>query len=179
MCINIMHSHSPLPRCIQSQHELISKQFSSFYLTLRALFPVKVPKVMADTSLAENSDMPSAQRATLNYIQWKEDFMTVKPYEVISEVPDGCQRRNFSLGPGPEQTIHDIRGREDQFNLDNNGFEVRKHELLTTSFDTKSIQDHYLPAIESLLESVDPGAEVCIFDWRVSIRYFCIVGSGI
>ncbi|KAH6873455.1 hypothetical protein B0T10DRAFT_499784 [Thelonectria olida] len=103
----------------------------------------------------------------LNYIQWSDTFVTEKPYEVISDVPDGCKKRNFNLSPGPEQAIHDIRGLEHQFSLDENGFEVRKHAMKNTSATKDDIERYYLPDIKSLLENVDPGAEVHIFDWRL------------
>ncbi|KAK3324483.1 hypothetical protein B0T19DRAFT_402713 [Cercophora scortea] len=50
------------------------------------------------------------QRVRLNYIQWKEEFKAEKPYEVISEIPEGNKRRNFSLEAGPEEVIQDMRG---------------------------------------------------------------------
>ncbi|KAK3687875.1 hypothetical protein B0T22DRAFT_375046 [Podospora appendiculata] len=119
---------------------------------------------MTDSTLTQ----PTAdQRAQLNYIQWKEDFKTEKPYEVISDMPEGHKRRNFTLEAGPEEVIRDVRGSEAAFNLDDNGFEVRRHEMAIRSFDPNTIESHYLPSIMSLLQEIDPGAEVHVFDWRL------------
>ncbi|KAK7402980.1 hypothetical protein QQX98_011256 [Neonectria punicea] len=107
------------------------------------------------------------ERASLPYTQWKDDFKTEKPYEIISQVPEGCPQKNFTLGPAPEQVIHDLRGQESEFNLNDNGFEVRRNEISMTSFGQDDVESHYLPAIKPLLQDVDPGSEVDNFDWRL------------
>ncbi|SPO02305.1 uncharacterized protein DNG_04978 [Cephalotrichum gorgonifer] len=107
------------------------------------------------------------RNTSLNYVQWDECFKSEKPYEVISELPDGYKKRNFSLAAEPEQTIRNIRGREHEFNLDDHAFEVRRHKIEDVPFDKGYIERHYLPTVVALLQTVDPGAEVYIFDWRV------------
>ncbi|CAH0044609.1 unnamed protein product [Clonostachys solani] len=103
----------------------------------------------------------------LNYIQNSDLFLRQKPYEILSEVPDGCEKSNFQLMTGHAETIHDIRGYEDQFDLDNHGFQVVRHTLETTEFDENTIKREYIPAIETLLKGTDPGTEVHVFDWRL------------
>lgn len=108
------------------------------------------------------------ETACLNYIQWQDDFIKQKPYEIISQCPSDLQERNFTLKPGPAQTIHDIRGREGDFDLDRNGFRVQPHAFTTKVFDKETIERDYLPAVETLLKSaIDTSGEVRIFDWRV------------
>lgn len=124
----------------------------------------------ADASASELPRAAGHERASLNYIQWKDDFKTEKPYEIISQVPEGCPQKNFTLVSAPEQVIRNIRGREGEFSLENNGFEVRKHEISMPSFEQGDIEEYYLPAVKALLQEVDPGAEVFIFDWRVRPR---------
>ncbi|KAK3402545.1 hypothetical protein B0T20DRAFT_449596 [Sordaria brevicollis] len=107
------------------------------------------------------------QKARLNYIQWENKFLTEKPYEFISQAPEGCPRKNFTLAPSPEQTIHDMRGSEGLFNLDDHAFQVVKQQLGVIPTDQEGIEHEYLSKIVDLLESIDPGAEVVIFDWRL------------
>ncbi|EGO61614.1 hypothetical protein NEUTE1DRAFT_120518 [Neurospora tetrasperma FGSC 2508] len=107
------------------------------------------------------------QKARLNYIQWEAKFLTEKPYEFISQAPEGCPRKNFTLATSPEQTIHDIRGSEELFNLDDHAFQVVRQEIGAIPTDQKGIECDYLPKIVELLQSIDPGAEVVVFDWRL------------
>ncbi|KAK1779918.1 hypothetical protein QBC45DRAFT_464573 [Copromyces sp. CBS 386.78] len=107
------------------------------------------------------------QKAKLNYIQWEDKFRTEKPYEFISQAPEGCPRKNFTLAASPEQTIHDIRGSEDLFNLDDHAFQVVRQELGVIPTDQEGLEREYLPKVVELLRSIDPGAEVVVFDWRL------------
>ncbi|KAK3947437.1 hypothetical protein QBC32DRAFT_354304 [Pseudoneurospora amorphoporcata] len=107
------------------------------------------------------------QKAKLNYIQWEDKFRTEKPYEFISQAPEGCPRKNFTLAASPEQTIHDIRGSEDLFNLDDHAFQVVRQELGVIPTNQEGIEREYLPKVVELLRSIDPGAEVVVFDWRL------------
>ncbi|CAI6088063.1 unnamed protein product [Clonostachys chloroleuca] len=103
----------------------------------------------------------------LNYIQNSDLFLRQKPYEILSEVPDGCEKSNFRLRTGHAETIHDIRGYEDQFDLDNHGFQVMRHTLEMTEFDEDTIKREYIPAIETLLKGTGTDTEVYVFDWRL------------
>jgi hypothetical protein len=113
------------------------------------------------------SDSSRHESVRLRYIRWKDEFDSEKPYEILSEVPDGFPKSNFAMDFGPEEIIYDVRGQESQFNLDNHAFEIRPHKLTVTSFDRETIEHEYLSSIRSLLQAFDPGAEVYIFDWRV------------
>ncbi|KAJ5626533.1 7 alpha-cephem-methoxylase [Penicillium herquei] len=103
----------------------------------------------------------------LNYFQWKDDYQKEKPYEILSAVPSGCLKQNFVTREGPHETIHDIRGRESSFNLDDNGFTIFKSKIPEFQFDENHIRQKYLPDVKSILQSIDPGAEVCFFDWKL------------
>ncbi|KAA8631814.1 hypothetical protein SMACR_09154 [Sordaria macrospora] len=107
------------------------------------------------------------QKAKLNYIRWEDKFRTEKPYEFISQAPEGCPRKNFTLAASPEQAIHDIRGSEELFNLDDHGFQIVRQELGAIPTDQEGIEKEYLPKVIDLLQNIDPGAEVVIFDWRL------------
>lgn len=103
----------------------------------------------------------------LQYILWKDKFRFEKPYEVISQTPEGLSTSNFLYGFGSAENICDIRGQEAKFNLDDHAFEILQHNLTISSFDKETIEQEYLKSIKTLLQTIDPGAEVYIFDWRV------------
>ncbi|KAL7791168.1 putative 7 alpha-cephem-methoxylase [Trichoderma afarasin] len=104
----------------------------------------------------------------LNYIEWQDKFATEKPYEVISEAPAGFPRANFSCSLAAPETIHDIRGREKLFNLQDHGFQIWKHDHTVDTFDKASVEQNYLPSLDILLKDVlGPGTETYFFDWRI------------
>jgi len=107
----------------------------------------------------------------LNYLQWKDEFRFEKPYTILSAVPEGVPKQNFSLGPGPrDEVITDIRGHEAEFSLDENGFEIRQQKLTVASLEKKeTVEQEYFAEMTALLQTVSPGAEVHIFDWRVMV----------
>ncbi|KAK0636138.1 hypothetical protein B0T17DRAFT_587397 [Bombardia bombarda] len=105
----------------------------------------------------------------LSYIQWLDIFETEKPYEVISEVPPGLAPSNFSCSAAAPEVIHDIRGHEDSFNLEDHGFQVWTNTLAVTAFDKETVENKYLPSIGALLKEVfGPRTEAFVFDWRLS-----------
>ena len=122
---------------------------------------------------------PSNESVRLNYFQWKDLYKKEKPYEVISELPQGSNLKpqNFSLAPGPkEETIHDLRGRVSAFNLDDHGFQILAHTLpVDMAFDEDTVRRRYFPMVERILQSVDPGAEILIFDWRVCTVSYVLI----
>jgi hypothetical protein len=104
----------------------------------------------------------------LNYFEWNDRYEKVKPYVILMEVPEHVPRSNFTVSPGPEEKIHDMRGHEASFTLDEHGFAVRSHPLPVLNFDTESVEQHYLPEMEKLLRSeIKDVKEICFFDWRV------------
>jgi hypothetical protein len=108
------------------------------------------------------------ERSKLNYLVWDDVFHQEKPYEVLSASPDGLKRKNFSMGPGMEETVYDARKDVSKYHLEDHGFELRTHELTLSTFDKASIEKQYFPIVESILRSAIPEAEVFLFDWRVS-----------
>lgn len=85
--------------------------------------------------------------------------------------PPGVAKTNFTWRAHPI-TIHDIRGREDEFTLDNNAFQAIKNvPLLKTdpSFtDEQNIKECYYREVEALILRQVPGAmRVVIFNHTV------------
>lgn len=64
--------------------------------------------------------------------------------------------------------IHDMRGHEDEFTLDKNGFQVVKHKTNQKSFiDEDEIKNGYYREVEELLKKVTGAYKVVIFDHTI------------
>ncbi|KAL0941049.1 7alpha-cephem-methoxylase p8 chain related protein [Colletotrichum truncatum] len=105
-------------------------------------------------------------RATLNFFAGPEDGSA--PYNLI--VPQGLPGRNYSDDP-QEALLHDIRGRESDFNLDHDAFAVIRNQPPSAEkdfVDDESIQQNYYPELEKLLLEHVPGSNrVLFFDHTV------------
>ncbi|KAL9100314.1 MAG: hypothetical protein Q9163_004293 [Psora crenata] len=94
-----------------------------------------------------------------------------KPYNYVEQPPAGQSERNY----GDEEvdvTIHDIRGKESSFNLDDNAFAALQHisEGAERDFiDDASVREKYYPEVEKLLlEHVPGGAKrILLFDHTI------------
>jgi len=111
---------------------------------------------------------------SLRYGIWDDRFKSEKPYVVISDLPDlpEDKRSNISFMSAPEEVIRDIRGREKDFNLDDNGFVFLNHQFPDFDvFDGDLIEKLYQPEVEKLLRSKIDGVDrVIFFDYRVRIN---------
>lgn len=105
--------------------------------------------------------------ADLNYYVAPEDNSI--PYNLIDAAQPLAQR-NYSDVVQPT-TIHDIRGREAEFSLDRDAFQVIQdvEPSAETAFtDDDSITANYYPEVEKLLLDHVPGAQkIFIFDHTV------------
>ncbi|KAJ6786373.1 hypothetical protein PWT90_02860 [Aphanocladium album] len=105
--------------------------------------------------------------ADLNYYHPPEDNSI--PYNNIDPAPP-LPQRNYSDITKPT-TIHDIRGRETEFSLDRDAFQVIQDVPASaeTSFtDDDSIAAKYYPEVEKLLLDHVPGShKVFIFDHTI------------
>lgn len=105
------------------------------------------------------------------YLKWDDKFHTEKPYYLYIDPPKGLPVSNFTTSLGPVETVHDLRGREHEFNLDDHGFTVRHQQLPTGILNEDSIQNEYLPSLELLLrQTLGQQCEIIWFDWRVCLK---------
>lgn len=99
---------------------------------------------------------PKHERRKLMYLQWDDKFEQEKPYQIVSEnIPelDGLARSNIEMGEGPEELIEDVRGRESTFSLDQNGFQIIKHQFPSINYQSNDdVENVYKPEIERLLK---------------------------
>lgn len=113
-----------------------------------------------------------ARTANLYYAKDSPNFQHEKPFMILTafcEQPEKSETNVEFESPEPE-TISDIRGREDQFSLDRQGFEFITHKTQFEDWrNRRSVEEQYLPEVVNLIEKHVEGAdEVQIFDWRVS-----------
>ncbi|KAJ9141914.1 7alpha-cephem-methoxylase p8 chain related protein [Pleurostoma richardsiae] len=101
--------------------------------------------------------------AKLNF--YKPPVDGARPFQYVDSPPEGEPQRNF-LEETHNVTISDIRGREDQFNLDKDAFAVvrdlppsREQDFI----DDQSITANYYPELEALLLRHVPGATKVVF----------------
>jgi hypothetical protein len=103
--------------------------------------------------------------AQLNFYSPPEDGSA--PYNLAGDVPAGLKPNNFGTDPH-DVLIHDARGRESDFTLDKDAFQILLNQppSAETSFtDDASIEKNYYPEVERLLLDTVPGAnKVIIFD---------------
>ncbi|KAH8174861.1 methyltransferase [Sarocladium implicatum] len=64
--------------------------------------------------------------------------------------------------------VHDVRGNEDKFTLDRNGFQFYKHSALEEDFlDDAQIKDGYYKETEQLLKEATGASRIFIFDHTI------------
>ncbi|KAJ0168137.1 hypothetical protein CTA2_9604 [Colletotrichum tanaceti] len=100
-------------------------------------------------------------RATLNFYAAPPDNST--PYNTIN--PEGPPGRNYGDSP-IETLLHDIRGRESEFNLDRDAFAVIRNLPPSSEkdfVDDDSVKQNYYPELEKLLLEHVPGSNRVIF----------------
>ncbi|KAF5022004.1 hypothetical protein F66182_5961 [Fusarium sp. NRRL 66182] len=106
--------------------------------------------------------------ATLNFFTPPTDKST--PFNHVDTPPEGLPQRNYSDNPQPT-IIHDVRGREADYHLDRDAFQVvqdvppsKEPEFV----DDDSIRENYYPEIEQLLLNNVPGSNrIFIFDHTI------------
>ncbi|KAH8746035.1 methyltransferase CmcJ [Hyaloscypha finlandica] len=108
---------------------------------------------------------------TLKFLDWQELYETEKPFQIFINIPDEPEDKRTSnlVFEDVEVAVHDVRGREKDFDLDANGFRFLKHSSILDDFHSKAlIEDIYLPEVEALLrKEVEDVDKVFFFDWRL------------
>lgn len=97
---------------------------------------------------------PRDMEASFKFIKWQDLYETEKPFQIFANLPDDATDKRFSNLDWEDTPtrVADLRGCEEQYSLDANGFTVVKHKSRTSSFaDRESIEREYLPEVEALL----------------------------
>ncbi|KAI9723949.1 MAG: hypothetical protein M1812_000667 [Candelaria pacifica] len=105
----------------------------------------------------------------LSYLKDQPIYKTERPFMLMTNVPQGQRVSNLRWELGQEETIHDVRGREPEFSLDESGFRYIDCPTRFTDWtDKKEIERVYLAEMESVLKkNVDNVDLIKIFDWRM------------
>jgi len=120
--------------------------------------------------LSTIATMARDEVASLRYLQWDDKFHDVKPYTLYMNVPEGFPPQNYKVDWEEPETIHDVRGHESEYSLDDNGFAFYKHHFNLDGYDRETLERDYLPQVEAFLMDTIPNAtEVKIYTWRVSL----------
>lgn len=115
---------------------------------------------------------PCDEKVRFRYLAWQDIYRQVKPYRT-DKANDGRhddQPHNLVFRCGEEQTVYDIRGIEDRFSLDENGFTYLKHSSAMTTtdfFEREKVERTFIPECEALIRKVVTDHDIFIFDWRL------------
>ncbi|SMY28942.1 unnamed protein product [Zymoseptoria tritici ST99CH_1A5] len=104
-----------------------------------------------------------------NYLQWDSKFEDEKPYYLYTDPPPGEPNANFVTRPGEPEHVHDVRGREKEFNLDDHAFAFG-HQVYPNLRDLNdaTIQAEYMPSLEKhIRDLLKQEAVIFWFDWRI------------
>lgn len=132
------------------------------------------PAILHPTPSSPSPSTPKYRKdvtVQLHYLSNDSLYKTQKPLQIVPGFLDKEQRSNVRLSPGPDEVIHDIRGRESEFSLDRNGFAYVRHPSAFSAWHSQQeIGEKYLEEVEALLRrSVEGVDEVVFFDARVSV----------
>lgn len=111
------------------------------------------------------------ERVKLTYLKWQKLYETEKPYQVFLNLKPGIPSTNLVFENDEYQEIIDVRGQQDRFDLDKNGFEYITHESKVKAFDNQGeIESVYLPETEEIIRKhVKNVDRLLVFDYRVGL----------
>ncbi|CAJ2504168.1 Uu.00g115620.m01.CDS01 [Anthostomella pinea] len=116
----------------------------------------------AGTPKARPATTPRAVETTLNYHKDNEDGSPPAP--TYTHIPESYERPIESH----TVSISDITGRETDFTLDGNGFQIHHHVAEEKDFaDDAHVKAVYYPETEQLLKDVTGASKVFIFDHTI------------
>ncbi|KAI0129077.1 hypothetical protein BJ170DRAFT_654249 [Xylariales sp. AK1849] len=126
---------------------------------------VQLPVAAATTfnHVAEASNIsPHDVAAVLNYFKANEDGSPPEPTYV--DRPETYERPSEAH----PVRIHDVSGRESEFTLDKNGFQLYPHKSIEKDFlDDAQIKDQYYKETEQLLKDATGATKIYIFDHTI------------
>ncbi|KAG6909734.1 hypothetical protein DXG01_015722 [Tephrocybe rancida] len=94
-----------------------------------------------------------------------------RPFIHINANPETGERERNVFQEQKEVLIENIRGRENEFTLDNAGFQLVHRSAKHTAFvDDAEIQREYYPESEELIKSVTGASRVVFFDHTIRRR---------
>ncbi|KAL8801638.1 MAG: hypothetical protein Q9182_004323 [Xanthomendoza sp. 2 TL-2023] len=108
--------------------------------------------------------------ATLNFYHPPADGS--KPFNYVEAPPPGTPRQNFG-NTQRQVSIDDLRGHEDEFDLDTHAFAalrgIKSHATRQTFNDEEAIQRIYYPEVEQLLLNATGAKKILLFDHTIRL----------
>lgn len=123
-----------------------------------------------------NTDSPTVQEQSrkdiqvrLQYLKDDPIYKEQKPLQITPNFMDNQNKTNVKLAPGELETVQDVRGRENEFTLDRNGFRYCHAPTAFKDWSSQpSIAQSYLPELETLLrKEIDGCDEIMFYDARI------------
>lgn len=136
--------------------------------SLKALLAYKMSTTTTITSTTKTIEVPRGPtKATLSFYAPPKDGSA--PFNYVEDPPEGLPKNNYEYNPH-EVDIKDIRGRESNFNLNDNAFAVVSgvYSQEKDFADDEHIKQVYYPEVERVILDNVPGANrVYLFDHTI------------
>jgi hypothetical protein len=111
------------------------------------------------------------QEISVYYLDRLERYKTEKPYEIRFDVPADFPTRNSVMSKYEGIKAEDIRGREAEFSVERNGFDVL-HLDVPISYedfaDRETLISAYFPRVAAAVKDRLGASRVQVHDWLVS-----------
>ncbi|CAG7555136.1 unnamed protein product [Fusarium equiseti] len=119
--------------------------------------------------------MPGDAVADLCFIKELDRYRHEKPYLLFVGKPASAeneQNTNVELETVTDIPIHDVRGSQHKYNIDDHGFQFVSHQQTFSDFENEDLIDQqYLPQVQKVIsENIPYAKKVFVFDWRVSAK---------
>ncbi|KAI0837551.1 hypothetical protein F5Y06DRAFT_270740 [Hypoxylon sp. FL0890] len=113
--------------------------------------------------------MSRSDSVQLRFLKPLEKYQNEKPYWLFVGKPDGVDVTNVSLEAVSGIPVHDVRGEEQNYELDKHGFKFVSHGIDFEAFnDDQRIEGEYLPQVEEMiLKNIPYATKVSVFNWRL------------
>jgi hypothetical protein len=111
---------------------------------------------------------------SMNFLTRDELYQEERPYLLIYEPPEGFPKTNIRLEKHRDLELEDIRGRENQFCVASDGFEILKIKtsLPRESFDDEQlVKDVYLREAADAVRTMFGAQKVQIFEHLLRKRH--------
>ncbi|KAI0794358.1 hypothetical protein C8Q74DRAFT_1315127 [Fomes fomentarius] len=112
----------------------------------------------------DTNPAPRDVQTTLNYLKPLDDQ---PPMQYVGTTVHGETKTNVGVDPR-QAVVHDIRGREAEFNLNTHGFQFLRWPSVEREFvDEDAIKSKYYSEVETILKQATGAKRVHIFDHTI------------
>ena len=117
--------------------------------------------------------MNGSTRTKFQYLVWQDVYRVEKPFKLFLDLPAHVtdqRRTNLIFAESSPEPVVDVRGQEDSYSLDVNGFQFAVHHTSVPDLrDANDVERCYFDEVKDIIRhNVADADRVEIFDWRVS-----------